>query len=611
MDVKEQLLKSEKIIKNSPLKELIWFDQNDNEVSLEERINSYYNQIQLLTEKLKNTMNVVVMGEVKAGKSTLINAIVGKKIAPTDVLEATTAISSIYYSKKSEGTIYRNNQIEEMGSIEDIYNILSKNQDNPEYFEGNLQVSIGLPYESLKEFQLVDTPGLSTITEENEKKTKKFIQDSDVVLWVINANHIGQSDINEHLAEVAKMGKPIIGIINRIDELDSSPARIKKYVKRNMGIYLREIFCTSAKLAFEGSKEDNNQKIKDSKLSDLLEYLRKEIEANAEEIQKESIRSSNMAVIKKYYKFNEFFLEQISFRKKKVSDYRDDIERKTKNIYLELSRFILDAFDNEIFSREINKINIMIDEMNKGGTIVNKKNKKEVIKYLKSELNKDKVIDWWDDFQKNLSKEMKNNWTNFAKNMDEKIKDDLKSLVRKEEIILKEIEDIEFNEKSLFSELGQGATIAGLGGLGMAAYISGLGPAAASVTFGAALSTFVPPIIIGGTIIYGLQKFLNKGKEINKFKNKIMNNIDETKEKIKKDWLEEKLLPKIKEENKQIGEKLKSTFTNKLSLGLTYSELNKLEYDIKTHMEKIEMNFSDEIAFDDFKQVSNDMSFES
>ena len=90
----------QKYVDESPLNDLIWLDDDGERIKLSESIDNYRRELNILKNKLGQAMNVVVMGEVKAGKSTLLNAIVGKKIAPTDVLEATAAISELYYSEE-------------------------------------------------------------------------------------------------------------------------------------------------------------------------------------------------------------------------------------------------------------------------------------------------------------------------------------------------------------------------------------------------------------------------------------------------------------------------------------------------------------------------------
>jgi hypothetical protein len=46
---------------------------------------------------------LAVIGEAKAGKSTLINALLGERILPTDVLQSSSAIVEIFKSARSNG----------------------------------------------------------------------------------------------------------------------------------------------------------------------------------------------------------------------------------------------------------------------------------------------------------------------------------------------------------------------------------------------------------------------------------------------------------------------------------------------------------------------------
>ncbi|QER42270.1 hypothetical protein F1847_05765 [Thermodesulfobacterium sp. TA1] len=60
--------------------------------------------LESLTTKVENLKNsqflVAVAGEVKAGKSSFINSLIKEEILPTDVLQATSALIEIFYSKK-------------------------------------------------------------------------------------------------------------------------------------------------------------------------------------------------------------------------------------------------------------------------------------------------------------------------------------------------------------------------------------------------------------------------------------------------------------------------------------------------------------------------------
>jgi len=603
--LKEKLKNYKDEINKSPLQGVKWQDESGSKINISKKLTSYQKQIENLEEKIQQTMNVVVMGEVKAGKSTLLNAIVGEKIAPTDVLEATSAISDIHFSESKEAAISRNGEIKEMGSIKEIYEILEKHQNDQEFFDDSLKVSIGMPLKALKEFHLVDTPGLSTITKANENKTKNFIEESDVVLWVLNANHIGQSDVREKLAEVAKMGKPIIAIINRIDEIDSNPARIEKFVQKKLGIYLQKIFSTNAKGAYEAVKESDQKKLKESGLTDLLQYLREEIEIKSEKVKKDSIESSAKAVMKHYIKFHHLYFNRIQFIKNKLQEYTQELNLKKDEIENEVERYILDEFETELFANEKREILNMFKQMRGLDKIFDTSiSKKDVKKYVKSEINKQKVINWWKKTEKEVSKMLKKRWSSFAEEMDKKMEKDFQKLARKENMIFTEMNNLSEQNESIINEVGQGAAIAGIGGVGMAAYIAGLGPSAAYITFGSALSSVVPPLAIGGAIIYGLKKVLNRDKRLNDLENQIFDQIKDAKKTVKNQWIEKEVIPQIKKKNKKISDKLKDEFARKLTVGMSVEELKDLEYDIKNYIDNLEFEFIDEFDLSELDMES-------
>lgn len=61
-----------------------------------------YNDLQVLRAKLEQPLHAAVIGEVKAGKSTLINAFAGGEISPTNATETTACIMKISYSPEEK-----------------------------------------------------------------------------------------------------------------------------------------------------------------------------------------------------------------------------------------------------------------------------------------------------------------------------------------------------------------------------------------------------------------------------------------------------------------------------------------------------------------------------
>jgi GTPase SAR1 family protein len=110
----------------------------------------------LLTD-IREPLLFVVVGEVKAGKSSLLNALFGQEFAKVDVLPATDRVY-----------IFRHG--EEDKSIE----------ISPQLTERYL------PIPFLRDFNVVDTPGTNTMVAEHQTITEGFVPRADIVLFVFS-----------------------------------------------------------------------------------------------------------------------------------------------------------------------------------------------------------------------------------------------------------------------------------------------------------------------------------------------------------------------------------------------------------------------------------------
>ena len=75
---------------------------------------------------ISQVYRVAVIGEFKRGKSSLINALLGADVLPTDILPMTAAINRVLYGEKKQITIhYRDGRTEDR-SVEELIDFGTK-----------------------------------------------------------------------------------------------------------------------------------------------------------------------------------------------------------------------------------------------------------------------------------------------------------------------------------------------------------------------------------------------------------------------------------------------------------------------------------------------------
>jgi hypothetical protein len=179
------------------------------------------------TRRLDEPLRVAIAGMVKAGKSTLLNAMVGEELAPTDAGECTRVVT--WYR---DGPAYRVRMHLGDGTVEQL----------PfDRVAGALRVAIGRPVDEvdhltievpsrrLRQQTLIDTPGIASLTSSVSARTHTFLEadedrpaQTDAVIYLLR--HLHGSDVRFleafHGDELAN-GSPVnaIGVLSRADEI--------------------------------------------------------------------------------------------------------------------------------------------------------------------------------------------------------------------------------------------------------------------------------------------------------------------------------------------------------------------------------------------------------
>lgn len=182
-----------------------------------------------LRNQIEAPFTFVIVGEVKAGKSSFINALLDTdreicKVAPSPM---TDTIQQIVYGTEEK--------------VEIINPYLKK---------------IFQPVEILKEIAIVDTPGTNTIVEHHQEITEKFIPYSDLIVFVFEAKNPYRQSSWEFFDYInAEWHRKIIFVLQQKDLLPEADLRInyngvvEHAIKK--GIENPNVFALSAKLELE------------------------------------------------------------------------------------------------------------------------------------------------------------------------------------------------------------------------------------------------------------------------------------------------------------------------------------------------------------------------
>ena len=175
-------------------------------------------EIESYLDKLKNQESIVtIAGEFSSGKSTFLNALIGKKrFLPEALTECTPVLLDLFKSNSNlMGIVYQDGSIDEIELLEGYIEKYAKY--TKEYDESIRMITIPVDSAFLpKNVHFVDTPGSNTTIDKHEEIANYVIRKSDVVLYVVNKS-ISETDFNR-LQYIKKYTEDIMIIISHIDE---------------------------------------------------------------------------------------------------------------------------------------------------------------------------------------------------------------------------------------------------------------------------------------------------------------------------------------------------------------------------------------------------------
>ncbi len=179
-----------------------------------------------------NFLDVVVLGQFKAGKSSMINDLLGKEILPVGVLPVTAIITRIFFGNEEKATITFLDGQKVEKPLSDLKDYVTEKR-NPENKKQVALVDITLPtLKAFKKLRFIDTPGLGSAFEHNTTVTEKWFNKIAVAFVVISATQpLSKKDI-EVITTAAEQSPEVFLVLSKTDLIDTvDQAEVMEFIQ--------------------------------------------------------------------------------------------------------------------------------------------------------------------------------------------------------------------------------------------------------------------------------------------------------------------------------------------------------------------------------------------
>ncbi len=230
-----------------------------------------------LVKKLEaDRFHLVVVGEFNHGKTTFVNALIGKDLLPVGVTPTTAVIHHLEYGEEPGASVKLSSGERRELSVDEVKKYaVSGEQDGGEVD----YIEVAVPSPILKErIVLVDTPGVNDLSLSRADITYSYIPKSDAVLFLLDAGQpLKESErvfIQEKLLSQSR--NKILFVVTKRDIWDESEEKeALTYIRTEIEKILpgAPVFPVSAERALSGERAASGM---DELVAHLMTFLAEE-----------------------------------------------------------------------------------------------------------------------------------------------------------------------------------------------------------------------------------------------------------------------------------------------------------------------------------------------
>ena len=212
---------------------------------------------------------LVVVGEFNAGKSALVNALLGERVLPEGATPTTSRVTLVRWGEKAAEHV-----------VDENFSIYTN------------------PLPLLKELNIVDTPGTNAVIRYHERLTDEFVPRSDLVLFTTSADHPLTESERQFLERILSWGKKVVFALNKADIIEDESAlqEVRSFVLKHATRVLGdtpEFFPVSARLAQRALAESDSEQRQRLRIASGLDALEQYITSTLDDTTRLRLKFSN------------------------------------------------------------------------------------------------------------------------------------------------------------------------------------------------------------------------------------------------------------------------------------------------------------------------------
>jgi len=294
---------------------------------------------------------LVVVGEFNAGKSALVNALLGEKVLPEGATPTTSRVTLVKWGEQAAEQV-----------VDENFSIYT------------------YPLPLLKELNIVDTPGTNAVIRYHERLTEEFVPRSDLVLFTTSADHPLTESERQFLERILAWGKKVVFALNKADIIEDEAAlqEVRSFVLKHATAVLGdtpEFFPVSARVAQRSLSEVDSEQRQRLRAASGLDALEQYITSTLDDATRLQLKFSNPLgvadkLITQTTKVNQTQAEDLkedlqtaSSLESTITDYERDLQNELQprlaemeNILHRLEQRGLDFFDTTIRLTKIQEL---------------------------------------------------------------------------------------------------------------------------------------------------------------------------------------------------------------------------------------------------------------